>query len=273
MWLPIAESVPGPDVASNPSVIPDSINGIDVSSVQGVIDWKKVKEAGFEFVYIQSSRYSSTKDVPYLRSLDGARDAGLRVGAYHFCSHDTDPKAQAEFFYRACNGLGSKPGELPPMVDWEYCTPSKYVDHPRHCVGWVEAFLAHATLLWYPDNDLRALRRLPVIYTYPFYAQGHQPALGRSTLSKYPLCYASYKSDAAGKIVPWLPGSEDGPIHALPEPFKRWVLWQYSGDRGELVPGVSAYCDRQVFSGSQGEWSDFLGLARPVHSSEFEVKE
>lgn len=255
-------------------VVANRVNGIDVSSVNGTPDFKKVKEAGFEFVYIQSSRYSRTQDVPFGRALDAARNAGLRVGAYHFCSHDTDPVSQAEFFHRVSGGLGSKPGELPPMVDWEFCTPSKYTNHPQHCVTWLERFLEHATLLWYPDNERMRTPRRPVVYTYPFYSKGHQPALGGSDgLGAFPLCYASYKAGPDGKLLPWLPGETDVPVHALPAPWKAWALWQYSGDRGLRVPGVSGYCDRQLFNGSSGEFAEFLGLVRPASSKEWKVKE
>lgn len=247
------------------SIVPGRMNGVDVSSVQGIIDWKAVKAAGFDFAYVQASRYSSTRELTFMRNVDGARDAGLAVGAYHFCSHGTDPVAQAEFFFGACGGLGNKSGELPPMVDWEHCTPASYTDHPAHCVTWLESMVRRVTELWYPDNARMRIPRRPVVYTYPVYAKGHQPALGWSTeLLVYPLAYASYKAGPDGKLVPWLPGPEDGPIHALPAPWKHWTLWQYSGDRGELVPGVSGYCDRQLFNGSQGDWADFLGLARPA---------
>lgn len=255
------------------------INGIDVSSVNTIKDFKLVKEAGFEFVYIQSSRYSSTRELSFDRTLEAARNAGLRCGAYHFCSHDTDPVKQAEFFYKASGGLGSKPGELPPMVDWEFCTPSKYPSHPQHCVDWVEQNLVAVEGLWYPDNDNRILQRHPVLYSYPAYCGSHQPALAQKrSLGGYPLCYASYKSvrSADGKswvLVPWLPTATQAPLHALPAPFSRWTLWQYSGDKGLRVPGIANDCDRQVFNGSSGDWAEFVGRRRPVDVVEGLVKE
>jgi len=249
-----------------PLIVRFAYNGIDVSSANGEIDFSKVKQDGFDFVYVQSSRYSSTKDSGYQQKVDAARAAGLVVGAYHFCSHDSSPVAQAEFFYHASNGLGNKLGELPPMIDWEFCTPSKYKDHPRHCVDFLETFSSTCKDLWYgPDSS-----RLPVVYTYPSYGSSHQPALSeRTSLGEYPLCYASYKSEPSSdgyRLVGWVPILGTGPIHQIQRPWTTWKLWQYSGDNGLPVSGCTGSVDRQLFNGSSGDWKDFLGLERPVDS-------
>ena len=250
--------------ATETYIVKDSINGIDISSIQGIIDARAIRSAGFDFVYIKSSQYSRIGDASFSRNVDACRSAGLVVGAYHFCAQDTDPEKQMNFFYRMSEGLGSKSGELPPMIDWEFCTPSRYTDHPKHCVGWLEKAVKRATELWYPGNASLQLAgrspRLPTIYTFPVYAEVHQPMLGQSELGGYPLTYASYK---VGK---WLPNRGQMPLHKLPNPFQRALLWQYSGNGGYKVPGTAGDCDRQVFTGSSGEWKDFLGLERPVDS-------
>jgi len=264
--------------ASSPFIVPNRINGIDLCpTIQVNVDFKKVKDHGFEFVYIKSSQYSKTSVGAFSKYLDRARDAGLRVGAYHFCSHDTEPEAQAQFFFRASGGLGSKSGELPPMVDWEFCTPSNYKPHPFHCVNWAERFMKTATELWYPDNENRIIKRLPTLYTYPNYAKTHQPSLQASVLGIYPLCYASYASKPDGKggfkLIPWLPNESQEALHKVPMPWAGNRLWQYSGNNGLPVPGISGDCDRQLFNGSSGDWAEFLGLQRPVHQTVKEVVE
>lgn len=255
-------------------IVPNRVNGIDLCYLQDTppLDAKKIKEAGFEFAYVKSSQYSSTRDNRFNSLVDRLRMAGLAVGAYHFCAHDTDPEKQAEFFFRASEGLGQKPGELPPMIDWEFCTPSKYNPHPLHCVKWLQKFASKAKELWY-----ERVPRFPVIYTYPYYSNGHQPALSEAgDLSKYPLCFASYKgvSDGRGyRLVPWLPTEDANPFAAIPKPWSKWTLWQYSGNNGLKVPGISFDCDRQLFNGTSGEFQDFLGIVKPVHQTELEVKE
>ncbi len=242
------------------AIIEGFINGFDLCSIQDAykpVDFAAAKSAGFDFVYIKSSQYSRITDGKFSSLRDRAIAAGLAVGAYHFCSHDTDPVEQAEFFYRASEGLGSKPGELPPMLDWEFCTPSKYVDHPAHCVRWIEVCASRVTQLWYPNNAQDQLDgylpRKPTVYTYPNYSANHQPALSKSDVWQYPLCYASYtKGTALG------PGR---PVHALPLPWDLWALCQHKGNDGR-VPGVAGACDMQVFNGTSADFALFRGLNR-----------
>jgi len=244
--------------ASSPFIVPNRINGIDLNgSIQTITDAKKLKDHGFEFAYVASSRYSNTRELSFPKTLDTLRAAGLRVGVYHFCSHDSDPEAQAEFFHRWSGGVGSQPGELPPMVDWEYCTPAKYSPHPQHCVTWAERFMARATNLWYPHNESYHTARFPVFYTYPNYAATHQPALQQSVLGIYPLDYASYSNTP--KV---LPKAELQSFHKVPLPWAGARLWQYSGNKGLPVPGIAGDCDRQLFNGSRDDWDVFLGLKK-----------
>lgn len=237
------------------AIIQGQINGIDVSSVQKNLDANAIRDAGFEFAYVKASQYSSTPDLQFDTLVDRLRAAGLRVGAYHFCSHSTDPVTQAEFFYRASGGLGSEPSELPPMIDWEFCTPQNYPDHPGHCVDWLVKFAKRCKEKWYGHSD-----RLPIIYSYPSYCSNHQPALETSALNEYPLCFASYGPG------PGIPPMSKIPFHKLPLPWTDWVLCQYSGNNGVDVPGVGV-CDRQVFNGDRAAWDAFCGItnqAQPV---------
>ncbi len=260
----------GPSATSR-VIIPGAVNGIDVSSIQKNLDAAKIKEAGFEFAYVQSSRYSSTKEHTFDYLVDKLRTAGLVCGPYHFLSHNSDPIEQAGFFYRASGGLGKVSGELPPLVDFEHCTPSVYEDtakyplgHPAHCVDFAERFMAECERLWYSDNANRVLRRHPVIYSYPVYLGSHQPSVGSSKLGNYPFCYASYPSKKG-----YVPASQSElPFHKIPKPWKSWQLTQYSGNDGAAVPGVSGACDRMCFGGSRIMWREFLGYYEPEVTNE-----
>lgn len=230
-------------------IIPNAINGIDVSWNQRHLDARKVAAAGFKFAYVQSSKYSKGKDPSFGDLVGKLRDAGLRVGAYHFCSHDTDPRAQADHFAEASGLLGSKPGELPPMVDWEFCTPTKYPNHPNHCVTWAENFCQQVKFNWYGVDD----KRLPCIYTYPVYGLNHQPALKGSVLGVYPLAYASYPGRK--EYVP--DDISELPFHPVLQPWAEATLCQYSGNNGATVPGIGT-CDRQAYLGK--DFDSFCGL-------------
>ncbi len=237
-------------------IVEGLINGFDLCSLQDSykpVDFAAAKSAGFDFVYIKSSQYSSTVDGRFASLRDRARNAGLAVGAYHFCSHDSDPYAQAAFFYRSSENLGTVQGDLPPMCDWEFCTPSKYKDHPQHCVDWLVSFAGEVKRLWYPHED-----RQPIIYTYPNYSGMHQPSLEHANvaLSVFGLCFASY---TPGQV---LQRKDQIPAHPLPKPWTSWTLCQHKGNDGR-VPGVTGACDMSVFNGSSADFARFRGIDRP----------
>ena len=63
--------------------------GIDVSKWNGNIDWKAVKNSGVSYVIIRcgyrgSSAGSLIQDSKYKQNIEGAIDAGLKVGVYFF---------------------------------------------------------------------------------------------------------------------------------------------------------------------------------------------
>lgn len=74
--------------------------GIDVSEWQGDIDFRKVKEAGIEVVYIRAGQGFSYEDAKFERNYEEAKKNGLKVGAYHYVTaRNTDEaKLQAQFF-------------------------------------------------------------------------------------------------------------------------------------------------------------------------------
>lgn len=74
------------------------MKGIDVSKHQGKIDWKKVKNAGAEFVMIRAGygRYNNQKDPQFEANYAGAKAVGLPVGAYHYSYAKTVEQAKSE---------------------------------------------------------------------------------------------------------------------------------------------------------------------------------
>lgn len=75
--------------------------GIDVSEFQGNIDWKKVKEAGFDFVFVRVGHRTMhtgdlQRDARAIKNLTRAKEAGLDVGAYVFSQAITKKEAREE---------------------------------------------------------------------------------------------------------------------------------------------------------------------------------
>lgn len=80
--------------------------GIDVSAYQGNIDYREVKNAGIDIVYIKASEGDYLEDPEFRNNYEGARNNGLNIGFYHFVRARSEEEAQkeAEFFSKVISG-------------------------------------------------------------------------------------------------------------------------------------------------------------------------
>lgn len=98
--------------------------GVDVSQYQGDIDWQKVYDSGVRFAIIRAGgRYYGQKDELYTddnfaANIQGAKDAGLKVGAYFFSQAVNTDEARREAEY-ALELIGDTKLDLPVFYDWE----------------------------------------------------------------------------------------------------------------------------------------------------------
>lgn len=98
--------------------------GIDVSGFQGEIDWQKVKAAGVEFVFIRVGGRGTTQGGLYTDDYaqtyyQGAKEAGLQVGAYFFSQAITPGEAREEAFF-VLKQVADWELDLPVVYDWEW---------------------------------------------------------------------------------------------------------------------------------------------------------
>lgn len=70
--------------------------GIDVSKWNGTIDWKKVKADGIDYVIIRGGFGNGTVDPQFESYIQGASDAGLKIGIYWFSYATSVAKAKEE---------------------------------------------------------------------------------------------------------------------------------------------------------------------------------
>lgn len=94
------------------------MKGIDVSVHNGAIDFKKVKEAGVEFVIIRAGYGFGNKDKNFETNYANAVSAGLHVGTYWY-SYATDGSqalSEAKYFAEAIKG---KKFDMPVYLDIE----------------------------------------------------------------------------------------------------------------------------------------------------------
>lgn len=98
--------------------------GVDVSNHQGAIDWAALKKQGINFAYLRIGLrgYGEAGTLYPDRSFDsyyeGARAAGIDVGAYFFSQATTVREAADEALY-ALRLLRGRTLDLPLYYDWE----------------------------------------------------------------------------------------------------------------------------------------------------------
>lgn len=102
--------------------------GVDVSSYQGDIDWKKVKGSGIEFAIIRVGirGYGSGKiveDEKFKQNIKSAIRAGLDVGVYFFSQAVTKEEAEEEAKF-VCNMIKDYDIKYPVVYDTENITSS-----------------------------------------------------------------------------------------------------------------------------------------------------
>lgn len=194
------------------------IKGIDVSSIQGNIDWNKVAASGVQFVIIKCCQGNDGVDPRFSSYLAGAKVAGLKTAIYHFvyplptsAAHPgRDAVSQAQAHFAASKGeLAFCDLEWPEQKDWKAwgCTPAQINQ-------WVIDYLATYSSL--------SGRPMPV-YTYPNFAETVKLSL---ELAQYPLWIASYE-----------------PLPTIPKPWSDWAVWQNTGGGGHLPSGAPVDTD------------------------------
>lgn len=70
--------------------------GIDVSKWNGSIDWNKVKASGVDYAIIRAGYGSNTVDPTFKTNIEGAINAGVKVGVYWFSYANSPEKAKIE---------------------------------------------------------------------------------------------------------------------------------------------------------------------------------
>lgn len=97
------------------------IYGIDVSQYQKEIDWPKVKATGVEFAILRAGfgrDFPGQTDECFYKNVEGAKAAGVKIGAYHYsyAKDETMALAEADFFLRLIEGIQF---EMPVYLDIE----------------------------------------------------------------------------------------------------------------------------------------------------------
>jgi GH25 family lysozyme M1 (1,4-beta-N-acetylmuramidase) len=205
-----------------------SLSGLDVSSYQGNVNWAAQASAGAKFAYIKATEGTGYINPYFTQQYNGAYNAGLIRGSYHFAHPDLSSGAtQAKYFIAHGGGWSADGKTLPGALDIEY-NPNP---NGATCYGLSQS----AMVSWIQDfsNTYHASTgRYPVIYTTTDWwtqCTGNSGAFGTNN----PLWIARYSSSAG----------------TLPNGWAYYSFWQY------------AYSG--TFAGDQDSWNgDAAGLSR-----------
>lgn len=202
--------------------VPNALLGIDISHYQGSIDWAQVFEAGVKFAFIKATDGANSADPMCKANCDGAREAGVPYGLYHFWRPQDAANAQADNFLRTVTDAG--PSEFAVALDIE--TGSLTEENQEQALEWLARV----------DQTLLKAQR-PLVYVSPSYAQVN---LTDELWLQYPLWAAHYTNLMQPNTSRW----------------PSWMFWQRQGD-GQ-VPGVSTAVDIDWFHGGLDDFAKLI---------------
>ena len=195
-----------------------STTGIDVSEYQGEIDWEQVKQAGIDFAFIRIGyrTYGDgiiTYDSAFRRNIEGAQEAGIKVGAY-FYSQATNADEAVEEADAVIDALAEYDITYPVVYDWELV----YHDNART-----------------DDVSVEALADCCVSFCERVKDSGYTPMIYQNTGT------ATHKLDLP-RIKDydfWLAEYGDQPSY-----YYDFKIWQYSNTGS--IPGVEGEVDLNI---------------------------
>lgn len=189
-----------------------ALQGIDVSSWQGKIDFERVKADGIRIVYIKATQGTNYVDPDFERNYRDAEKERLAIGFYHYVTarNINEAREEARFF---ASHIHDKIQHARPAMDFEVfddLTRSEIREIALHFLVTLEA----------------ETRQRPVIYTDASNASG---TFADDRLREYRLWIADY-----GVVRP-----------DMENPWRFWSGWQFT-DRGR-VNGIAGDVDRDYF--------------------------
>ncbi|MBR3691628.1 MAG: S-layer homology domain-containing protein [Clostridia bacterium] len=196
-----------------------AVQGIDVSSWQGVINWKKVAADGIDFAIIRVGFRGYTaggmsEDKYFEANIRGALEAGLDVGVYFFSQAISTKEAVAEANFVLARIKDYKI-TYPVVFDWEDVN-----DRDARTYKMSKKTLNDCAVAF--CERVKEAGYIPSVY---FGTSKGLLDFDLDRLKEYDFWYARYKSDT-------------------PRFYYAFDIWQYTSTG--LVDGIDGYVDRNI---------------------------
>ncbi|MFE4172347.1 lysozyme [Streptomyces sp. NPDC056909] len=179
--------------------------GVDVSGHQGNVNWVALWSSGVDWAYTKATEGTSYKNPYFARQYNGAYDAGLIRGAYHFAAPDGSSGAtQADYFVDNGGGWSRDGKTLPGVLDieWNPYGAACYGKTRSQMVDWIDDFL---------ETYRSRTGRDALIYT---------------ATSWWKTCTGNYPGFASTNPL-WIP-RYSGTVGELPAGWGFQTIWQYT---------------------------------------------
>ncbi len=226
-------------------------SGFDVSKWQGDIEWSRIDD-DFEFVFVRTGD-GRTHDSKFDRNWRGAKEQGIRRGAYHYFRADRDGFTQAHTVISMMEAAGGfRPGvDLPPVVDLEGGARKNlpggvFVEKDPE----LPIELVVEELLEFLQTLEDHLGVVPIIYkgqAFHWWLSQSRPQLA-AQFDRYPLWIASYSRGPGPRM----------PVNTAGDgfPWSEWTIWQHTG-KGES-DGIEGNLDENYFRGDEAALDQFI---------------
>jgi len=195
--------------------------GIDVSNHQGDVDWKKVADAGVDFVMLRVGYRGYTEgtlneDARFKQNAEAAAKAGLKVGAYFFSTATTveEAKEEADYMLELIKGYDI---DYPVVYDWE-SNSKAYRNYGLDTDTLTNAAIAFC-------EKVKAAGYKPMVY---FNLPTGYLEYDLSRLTNYDFWFAQYPTEDV----------------MYPTMYYAFQMWQYS-DSGS-IPGIEGKVDMNI---------------------------
>jgi GH25 family lysozyme M1 (1,4-beta-N-acetylmuramidase) len=241
------------------------INGFDVYTGDGTVNWTSAKNGGYLFAFVKATEGVDFIDSKFTTNMNGAHNAGVLVGPYHFARPDSkngvkfttydgnpfpvgsdpylDATSEAADFIQSIRPFYTSGSYLPPVADmetWPSTLPTLALQK-TFVSNWLQLF---------SDSVKNAIGVRPIIYT------------GESAANTY------FTPTVAGEHQLWEAwwkgtGTTSPPTQGNTPNWPLWKFWQWSDGADSIaqasqVPGTAVSVDRDVFAGTTADLNALL---------------
>ncbi len=200
------------------------MKGIDISDYQKLPDFTKVKAAGYDFVYVKATEGHRTVNRYLAAQANGAKNAGLLLGYYHFGHPENEKHSATEEAKWFLSMIDTMPkADLIHVLDVEQC----YSPLNSKLLLQVKSGTLYKWILEYNATVFNSSKSNIILYSNKYYLDANLEK-GNGLLAAMHLWLADYQTEQPN-------------VGSLPKGWNSYALWQYTGTG--KVDGVKGNCD------------------------------